>query len=774
MCKQILSVPALSNHGETLSMKGLILSSLGKKDEALEHAKLGLKYNIKSHVCWNVFGLLQKNEKKYEEALKCYKNALKFDKENLQVLRDLSSLQVQLRDYDGFKETRYKILQLKTSQKYSWIGYCFALYLCGEYSSSNLLIEEFKKNRVINTQSERELNEILLFQVFLLLKMKKNDEALNFMDINATNIIDKCSLLALKASILDNLNKKDQAILLYRKLLSRNPDNIDYFYKIQQALNIADFSIEQHNLFEYYLNIYPTSNIFPYEKLRFIQGKDEKFCDYVKEVLINGFKRALPNLFRLIKVLYSDTDKVGVIEKIIKDYLHFIQEKNETSMLIWVEFFLAQHYYMVNKLDLALKIIENIIIKTPTFIDAYIIKAKIYKKSGRSKMAAKILDDCRLLDTSDKFINCKTNKYLLKAGNSKQAIENASLFIKEKDTLESIHDIQCTWFELCLASCHLKNGQYDQCLEMCHYVKNHFDDIVDDQFDFHTYCFRRSSLDSHAKLVNFEKDPDNHSLFYKASIIALKCYIHLDILKKDGSLTKVLSKFQKDNKNQKPTKLYDGNELILVDDFLSAATPFLDVLRKYFTNKFKTLVVLFEYYLLKEKYLMVSSCYLKMEVFCKSVDPTNSSYLFYQAMCHYYKIIYLYHITKNMDSFCPPVKSVILKNDKLLQSFDKENKLIEYIVSSTKQLIETFKTSAITWSIGYKVNHFLTNMSICNDLKFDQTWLINQFNSSNSLSQLSIKECKIIYKILVKTMSDEHLNEIIKIFQKIYNEADIF
>jgi tetratricopeptide (TPR) repeat protein len=102
-CRQILSNPKLSEHGETLAMKGLILNCMGRKEEAYDHVRRGLKNDIKSHVCWHVYGLLQRSDKKYEEAIKCYRNALKWDHENVQILRDLSLLQIQMRDIEGFR-----------------------------------------------------------------------------------------------------------------------------------------------------------------------------------------------------------------------------------------------------------------------------------------------------------------------------------------------------------------------------------------------------------------------------------------------------------------------------------------------------------------------------------------------------------------------------------------------------------------------------------------------------------------------------------------------
>lgn len=45
-----------SEHGETLAMKGLILNSTGKREEAYDFTRRGLKCNLKSFVCWHVYG----------------------------------------------------------------------------------------------------------------------------------------------------------------------------------------------------------------------------------------------------------------------------------------------------------------------------------------------------------------------------------------------------------------------------------------------------------------------------------------------------------------------------------------------------------------------------------------------------------------------------------------------------------------------------------------------------------------------------------------------
>lgn len=61
-------------------MKGLILTHMGKRDEGIDLVKKGIRLDLTSHIVWHVFGLIQKGEKNYEEALKSYTQALKFDK----------------------------------------------------------------------------------------------------------------------------------------------------------------------------------------------------------------------------------------------------------------------------------------------------------------------------------------------------------------------------------------------------------------------------------------------------------------------------------------------------------------------------------------------------------------------------------------------------------------------------------------------------------------------------------------------------------------------
>jgi peptide alpha-N-acetyltransferase len=65
---------------ETLAMKGLVTFQGGKKEEGLDLIRKGIRFDLTSHIVWHVFGLAKKAEKDYEEAVKSYQQALRYDK----------------------------------------------------------------------------------------------------------------------------------------------------------------------------------------------------------------------------------------------------------------------------------------------------------------------------------------------------------------------------------------------------------------------------------------------------------------------------------------------------------------------------------------------------------------------------------------------------------------------------------------------------------------------------------------------------------------------
>ena len=97
-------------HGDTMAMKALILNGQGKTEDAFALGKEALKVDMKSHICWHVYGLLYRAVKNVEEAVKAYKFALKLEPDSQQILRDLAYLQIQVRDFQGYIDSRKQMV----------------------------------------------------------------------------------------------------------------------------------------------------------------------------------------------------------------------------------------------------------------------------------------------------------------------------------------------------------------------------------------------------------------------------------------------------------------------------------------------------------------------------------------------------------------------------------------------------------------------------------------------------------------------------------------
>lgn len=58
-------------------------------------------------------------------------------------------------------------------------------------------------------------------------------------------------------------------------------------------------------------------------------------------------------------------------------------------------------------------------------------------------------------------------------------------------------------------------------------LRQHFVEITDDQFDFHTYCMRKMTLRSYVDLLKLEDVLRQHPFYYKAARTAIQIYLAL-------------------------------------------------------------------------------------------------------------------------------------------------------------------------------------------------------------------------------------------------------
>jgi len=535
--KQILSNPKFQEHGETLAMKGLTLNCLGRKEEAYDFVRRGLRNDLKSHVCWHVFGLLQRSDKKYDEAIKCYRNALKWDSENIQILRDLSLLQIQMRDLEGYKETRYQLFHLRPTQRASWIGFAMSYHLLKDYDVALKLIEEFRKTQQKNAY-DYEHSELLLYQNMVIQESGDIQGALDHLEKYKEAICDKVTWLETKGRLKLEKENFGAAADIFRGLVDRNPENHSYYKYLLKATK-AEGVEEQLALYEEYKAKFPKAQ--SPQRLQLDVARGPAFKQLLDAYMQKALRKGIPPLFVDLKPLYKDSDKVKIVEDLCLSY-----EKNLTcpetgsfdgepgsarepaTAYLWVLYYMSQHYDYLKDHKKALRLVESAIEHTPTLIELFLLKGKVHKHMGNMQEAVKCLDEAQSLDTADRYINCKCAKYMLRASMVPEAEAMCQKFTREGvSATENLNEMQCMWFQTECAYAFKRIGKFGESLKKCIEVDRHFTEIMEDQFDFHTYCMRKMTLRNYIDLLRLEDELRSHNFFKKAAHCAINVYLRL-------------------------------------------------------------------------------------------------------------------------------------------------------------------------------------------------------------------------------------------------------
>ncbi|XP_063929620.1 N-alpha-acetyltransferase 16, NatA auxiliary subunit-like isoform X3 [Zophobas morio] len=521
-------------HGDTLAMKGLILNCMGKKKEAYGLVRDGIKNDIQSYVCWHVYGLLYRSDSKYAEAIKCYHRALKISEDNTQILADLSFLQLQVRDYGGFLITREKIFALLPRQRASWIGLVVAYHLSANYHLALQIFECFLETfKNLKQSSPYEYSELVMYK--LSIKYDSGDYLGTYEMANShiADVTDRAALRLLVVTCLIALNRKAEAIPIVEDLLFSNPDNQAYCLLYG---NCFSASVDKAELYASLAQEYPRSS----QPLLFALGhatEGKKFEMLVGEYLKSGFSKGTPGLFFSLKSMLADEQKASTIQRLALLHLDNCllselatgQVNKSPDLQLWIEYFLCQLYDYKGDFEQALQYADRILAHTPTFIDAYVVKARIYKHAGNFTKAANFINEARELDLADRFLNTKCIKYMLLDDRLLQAESIVALFTKEEgNSLSNLVDMQCMWFEQYYGDSVFRLGSYNLALNRFRIIEKHFCDIEEDQLDFHSYCLRKLTLRAYVSMLKMEDDIRSHVFFRRAAKSAIEACLRLD------------------------------------------------------------------------------------------------------------------------------------------------------------------------------------------------------------------------------------------------------
>ncbi|GAA5890758.1 hypothetical protein JCM16303_000195, partial [Sporobolomyces ruberrimus] len=385
--EQILRVKP--DHGESLCMKGLFLCCLDKKVPGYDLIEQGTEKDPASHIVWHVYAIALRADKKWEQALQCYKKACAIEKDSLNLLTDLSTLTIHLRRYNEYIEVRRAILRTQPRYRRNWLALAVAQYLAKRYSDASRTLTLYENMLREVPPGDVEHGEVLLFHAQVLEDAGQFERCLEFLGEKSAEIVDRTMYAVQRAKLLLKLGKKEAALWAWELLLEENPESREYIRSTVIAKG-ADCGPE--------------------------------FRDKASTYLLSALSKGVPSLFADIKALYADPLKRAAIGEIVEVFRQSLEETGAVaaedsaevnsvespSTYLWTLYFLASHYSSLSEHDLALDTLKRAEAHTPSLPELPMLRGRILKRAGDLNAAADAMEEARELDGQDRGLNCKS------------------------------------------------------------------------------------------------------------------------------------------------------------------------------------------------------------------------------------------------------------------------------------------------------------------------------------------------------------------------------
>lgn len=511
-------------------------------------ARTAVKKDITSHITWHVMGILAKQRRDWAEASKAFAMARKQDPDNIPVLRDAIALSTHTRQYQAALESRHHYLLLRPQIRSSWLGLMISHELTGDYEEAIRVYDGLQATLNKDGATAPEKAQTLMHVIRLCIKAGKYDDAMDRLEkglcedvISATGEASQ-----IKAQILLELGPKDEAEAAYRALLEQNADNLEYYrallrnrgQDISKALDAETTAAVLKTLVEFG-ETYPRSSA-P-RRLALDVATGDEFRSLVRDYIVRGLERGVPSLFVDVKGVYADAAKMVTVGEVVEEIvskleaeasLHGDDTVPPPTTLLWAYYFLALH--LSHRLQptpdhaRALELLDIALAHTPTLPEIYMAKAMVLKRAGDAQAAAEAMEDARLLDGQDRFLNGKAAKYWLRAGNVEKAEELLAMFTKKDMTaVADLTDMQSLWFLTEEGDAYNRAGALAMALKRYQSLVTVFQEYEDDQYDFHSYCLRRMTLGAYIALIKYEDQLRTHPAFFSTALSAIDIYVRI-------------------------------------------------------------------------------------------------------------------------------------------------------------------------------------------------------------------------------------------------------
>ena len=494
----------------------------------------------------------------YVDAKKAFQFAHMLDSSNIQVLIDLADLQIQTRDYAGYRTSKQKLIQERGSNNAFWLGFMTGAYLEGRLSLCRDIISAFRDTQEKGASYMRQ--ELVFLECYCYQAEKKWKEAVDVLEKGMEDILNEDKANEMRAVLYGKMGELEKSRALFEDLLRTNNENylfyrgleccvlncwdqFDSYKTMQLPSTVLALSEAQRTLLgDLYTHLkkeHPRCNAISYIQLQFLQG--EAFEALLDAMLKKAVRKGIPSFFNSLRGLFQrEPEKISILQKLALAHYQSLttsghlqkeeeeEEEEEPSVELWLLLLLAQIEDFHVRYDQALAYVDMAAAHTPTCYDLYVLKAKILRHAGQLQAAATAIGFGSQLDLGDRHMNTKHVKYLLRSDQIAEADRVVSYWTrKDVPNRIELNSLQANWFEIECADSYLRLGDIPHANKMYHNVLDHFDTYVDDQFDFHGYAMRKAVVSAY---IDFLHDVDviyTNKYFRRAAVGAIRCAIAL-------------------------------------------------------------------------------------------------------------------------------------------------------------------------------------------------------------------------------------------------------
>lgn len=523
-------------HGETLCMKGLILGSTGDRQGGLELAKQGVRRDLMSFISWHALGILNRMDKNYDEAIKCYSQALRIEGgTNINLIRESGYMHMQSRNFPPLIEGRTTLLRMQPHLRTNWAGLATAYHLAGKLEQAERVLAQWEESCRDVPARNYEHSEMLLYRASVLFESKQYETVIPYLREVLPKIVDKRAARVMIARSQLELGQLSEARSSWEALVSENEEDRGLILGwlrstgAQLEPTTPAESEQTAEALKQLQSLHPKSQAAKRMELAYASGKP--FSEALEAYLSRALTKGVPSIFADLKALLTDADKRRVVEEtalsLLQKYSPSTSSDEPPSSYLWTLYFLAQYYSHVGKADVALTYIDSAIAHTPTLPELHMTRARILKRAGAIEAASEAMEDARLLDGQDRFLNSKDAKYKLRVGRFEEAEKVMGLFTKPDavSPLTDLLEMQALWFILEEGLCYQSHRRLNFALKRFSQAEKIFEDHWDDQLDFHSYCIRKFTMRDYVDLCRWEDRIRGHDAYVESCLGMIQIYL---------------------------------------------------------------------------------------------------------------------------------------------------------------------------------------------------------------------------------------------------------